>query len=267
MALAFLAQAAAEAAHFTPAVWMYPTLTAVAVLTGFIDAIAGGGGLVMMPALITLGLPPHLALGTNKVQSACGTSMAAWRYYRAGLFTFAGNGALVAATFAGALAGAVVIQHFDARVLSLIVPVLLIGVALYTILSPRMDDTDRHHRVGARGFLGVAGGVGFYDGFFGPGAGQFYTTTLVALRGLGLTRATGLTKLLNLTSNLASVLIFAIGGQVLWLLGLCMALGAMTGAWAGSHFATRHGAKLIRPLLIVVSLALTGRLVWQWFTS
>jgi uncharacterized membrane protein YfcA len=153
------------------------------------------------------------------------------------------------------------------RALSLIVPVLLIGVALYTVLSPRMDDGDRHDRVGPRGFLPVAGGVGFYDGFFGPGAGQFYTTTLVALRGMGLTRATGLTKLLNVTSNLASVIVFALGGHVLWLLGLCMGAGAMTGAVIGSHFATRFGARLIRPLLIVVSLALTGRLVWQWFAG
>ncbi len=113
----------------------------------------------------------------------------------------------------------------------------------------------------------IVTGIGFYDGFFGPGAGQFYTTTLVALRGMGLTRATGLTKLLNVTSNLASVIVFALGGHVLWLLGLCMGAGAMTGAIIGSHFATRFGARLIRPLLIVVSLALTGRLVWQWFAG
>lgn len=267
MSLFHLALAAAQTPAFTPAPWMYPVLTAIAVITGLVDAIAGGGGLIMMPALITIGLPPHLTLGTNKIQSMCGTTMATWRYHRAGLFTLAGNGVLVAVTFAGALIGAMVIQHFKPQVLSLIVPVLLIGVALYTVLSPRMDDGDRHDRLGARKFLPVAGGVGFYDGFFGPGAGQFYTTTLVALRGMGLTRATGLTKLLNVTSNLASVIVFALGGHVLWLLGLCMGAGAMTGAIIGSHFATRFGARLIRPLLIVVSLALTGRLVWQWFAG
>jgi uncharacterized membrane protein YfcA len=113
----------------------------------------------------------------------------------------------------------------------------------------------------------AAGGIGFYDGFFGPGAGQFYAATLVGLRGLGLTRATGLTKPLNVTSNLASLIVFALGGHVLWLLGLCMGAGAMLGAWIGSHFATRFGARLIRPLLIIVSLGLTGRLVWQWFAG
>lgn len=247
--------------------WLYPALTAVAVLTGFVDAIAGGGGLIMMPALIYTGLPPHVVLGTNKVQSACGTAMATLRYHRAGLFAIRPNLPTVAAIFAGALAGALVIQRFDADVLRLVVPLLLMGIALYTVFSPRMDDHDRKARLSERGYLPAAGAVGFYDGFFGPGAGQFYTTTLVGLRGLGLTRATGLTKLFNLTSNVASIVVFASGGHVLWLLGLCMSAGAMTGAWLGSHWTTRLGARLIRPLLVTVSLALTARLVWSWFAQ
>lgn len=247
------------------AAWLYPALTALAVLTGFIDAIAGGGGLLMLPALITTGLPPHVVLGTNKLQSICGTSMAAWHYRKAGLFTLRGGLPTAAAAFAGAAAGALLIQRFDAHVLRLVVPLLLIAAALYTLLSPRMDDHDSHARLSERGYLPAVGAVGFYDGFFGPGAGQFYTMSLVALRGQGLTRATGLTKLLNVASNLASVVVFAAGGQIVWLLGLCMGGGAILGARLGSHYATRHGARLIRPLLVVVSLALTARLVWGWF--
>ncbi len=246
---------------------LYAILTGVAVLTGFIDAIAGGGGLLMMPALIFAGLPPHAVLGTNKLQSMCGTSVAAWRYRKAGLFTLRGNLPGVAAAFAGASAGALLIQRLDAQVLRLIVPLLLMAVALYTVLSPRMTDADRHARLTDRGYLQVAGGIAFYDGFFGPGTGQFFATSLVGLRGLGLTRATGLTKLLNLTSNVASGIVFAFGGQVLWLLGLCMGAGAMAGAWLGAHYATRFGARLIRPLLVTVSLGLTGRLLWGWFAG
>lgn len=267
--LALMAQAAetTQTLAYHPPLWIYPVLTVVAVVTGFVDSVAGGGGLIMMPVLFTLGLPPHITLGTNKLQSMCGTAMATFRYYRAGLFTLSGNLVLLGVTFAGALAGTMTIQHFDGRVLALVVPVLLIGVSLYTVLSPRMDDTDRHDRVGQRGFLPVASAIGFYDGFFGPGTGQFFTTGLVALRGLGLTRATGLTKLLNLTSNLAGVILFALGGQILWVLALCMACGSMCGAWMGTHFATRLGARLIRPLLITVSLGLTGRLLWGWFAG
>lgn len=247
--------------------WLYGALTAVAVLTGFIDAIAGGGGLIMLPALLYAGLPPHVVLGTNKLQSTFGTSMAAYRYHRAGLFTIKPNIVAMALVFVGACAGALLVQRFAADALRLIVPLLLIAVALYTLLSPQMNDDDRHARLSRRGYAPVAGGIGFYDGFFGPGAGQFFAVSLVALRGLGLTRATGLTKLFNLTSNVASVMIFALGGQIMWLLGLCMAAGAMAGAWMGSHSATRFGAKLIRPLFLTISLALTVRLVWGWFAD
>lgn len=247
--------------------WLYPALTLVAILTGFIDAVAGGGGLVMMPILLSTNLPPHVVLGTNKIQSLSGTSMATWRYHRAGLFSFRENAPTAVVVFIGAMIGSLAIQRLSADVLKLVVPVLLIAVALYTVLSPSMSDNDRHAHIGERGYMPVAGGIGFYDGFFGPGTGQFLATTLVALRGMGLTRATGLAKFLNGTSNVASVIVFTIGGQALWGLGLCMGAGAMTGAWIGSHYATKFGAKVIRPLLVVVSIGLTVRLIWGWFSG
>jgi uncharacterized membrane protein YfcA len=153
----------------------------------------------------------------------------------------------------------------SARTLGLVVPVLLLGVVIYTVLSPRMGDHEGEPRIGSSAFLPVAGGIGFYDGFFGPGTGSFFAVSLVGLRGMGLTRATGLAKLLNLTSNLASVLVFAVAGKVIWPLAGGMALGNMAGGWIGAHSATRLGAPLIRPLLVTVSLALTARLVWGWF--
>jgi uncharacterized membrane protein YfcA len=252
---------------FVLAPWLYPALTGLAVLTGCIDAIAGGGGLLTLPALIYAGLPPHLMLGTNKLQSAMGATVATTRYHRAGLFALRPNLPATAAAFLGAGAGALVIQHFDAKVLRLVVPLLLMGAALYTLLSPRMDDAPGKPRLSEGAYLPVAGGIGFYDGFFGPGTGQFFAATLVALRGLGLTRATGLTKLLNLASNVASLVVFALGGQVIWLLGICMGAGSMVGAMIGTRLATRYGARLIRPLLVTASLALTGKLVWSWFAN
>jgi uncharacterized membrane protein YfcA len=245
--------------------WVYAALTGVALLTGFIDAIAGGGGLIMMPALLFAGVPPVIALATNKLQSMFGTATACFNYWRKGLVDWRSNLLTIALVAVGASGGALLVQSIDTHALSLIIPLLLMAVAIYVIASPRMSDEDAHQRISARGYSAVGGVIGAYDGFFGPGAGSFYTTSLVALRGLGLTRATALTKLFNLTSNVASVLLFAIGGKMFWLLGLCMAAGAMAGGWIGSHTAMRFGARLIRPLLVILSLALTARLLWGYF--
>ena len=247
--------------------WLYPALTATAVLSGFIDAIAGGGGLIMVPALLFAGVPPLNTLGTNKLQSMFGTAMAFRNYASKGLVDWRQHKGTIAAVFVGATGGVLLVQAIDSNALKLIIPVLLLVMAGYTILSPRMSDEDAHERLSARAYTPVAGTIGFYDGFFGPGTGSFFATTLVALRGAGLTRATAQTKLFNLTSNLASVLFFAIGGKIWWGLGLCMAVGSMAGGWLGSHTAMRFGAKLIRPLLVVLSIALTARVLWSYFSS
>ena len=243
----------------------YAILTATAVLTGFVDAIAGGGGLIMMPALLFAGVPPVNALATNKLQSMFGTATACFNYGRKGLIEWRPNLLTIILVFVGASIGVVVVQTIDTRALSLIIPLLLMAVALYVLVSPRMSDDDAAARVSARSYAPVGAAIGAYDGFFGPGTGSFFTASLVALRGHGLTRATALTKLFNLTSNVAAVLLFALGGKMFWLLGACMAAGAMVGGWIGSHTAMRFGAALIRPLLVLLSLGLTARLLWTYF--
>ena len=247
--------------------WVYPVLTTVALLTGFIDAIAGGGGLIMMPALLFCGVPPLQALGTNKVQSMFGTATALTNYARSGLLNWRAHKWNVLVVFVGAAAGTLLVQSIDTRLLRLIIPILLAAVALYVLLSPRMTDEDAHHRLSPGGYAPFAGGIGAYDGFFGPGTGTFFTASLVALRGYGLSRATALTKLFNFTSNLASVILFAIGGKILWSLGLCMAVGSVIGGYIGSHTAIRFGANLIRPLLVLISLGMTARLLWGYFAG
>jgi uncharacterized membrane protein YfcA len=243
--------------------WAYPALTATAVITGFIDAIAGGGGLIMMPALLFAGLTPLQALATNKLQSVFGTGIALRNYCHSGLVDWGPNRLTVALVFGGAAAGCIVVQRIAPGLLALLIPLLLVASAIYILLSPRMTDEDAQQRLGSRGYAPVGAAIGFYDGFFGPGTGTFFSTTLVALRGYGLTRATAVTKLFNFTSNVASVLFFALGGKMVWLLGLCMALGAMLGGWIGSHTALKFGARLIRPLLVTISLALTVKLLWS----
>jgi len=247
--------------------WIYAALTATAVLTGFIDAIAGGGGLIMMPALLSVGIPPINALATNKLQSMVGTATSFTTFARRGLVDWREHKALIGFVFMGASIGVLAVRSIDTAVLRLIIPALLIAVALYVIFSPSMTDQDAHQRLDQRGYAPVAGAIGAYDGFFGPGTGSFFVTSLVGLRGYGLTRATALTKLLNLTSNVASVILFALGGHMYWLLGLAMAAGAMLGGYIGSHTAMRFGARVIRPLLVILSIGLTARLLWSFFSG
>ena len=239
-------------------------LTAVAALAGMIDAIAGGGGLLALPALLWAGLPPVQALATNKLQGTFGTATASFNYIRRGEIDWRRLRVPIAFTFVGAVAGTLAVQRVGSERLDDIVPVLLIAFALYFLLSPRIGDQDAHHRISHNLFgLLVGFGVGFYDGFFGPGTGSFFAAAFVVLLGYNLRRATAGTKVLNFTSNIASLLFFALAGQVVWQVGLPMGLAQMVGAWVGSHLVIRHGTRLIRPLLVIVSLAISLKLLFS----
>ena len=148
--------------------WAYAALTLVAVVAGFVDAIAGGGGLIVIPALLFAGVPPLYALGTNKLQSVFGTAVALRNYWRSGLVDWRPNRLTVLVVFVGAVLGALLVQLIRTSLLNLIIPVLLVASALYVLLSPRMTDEDAHHRVTSNGYSPVGGMIGFYDGFFGP---------------------------------------------------------------------------------------------------
>ena len=237
-------------------------LVFVAGLAGMIDAIAGGGGLLALPALLWAGLPPVQALATNKLQGTFGTLTASWNFIRRGEIDLARLKLAITLTFAGSVAGTLAVQHLGSELLMRVVPGLLITFAVYFLFSPRIGDEDAHHRIG-HGLFGLLVGfsVGFYDGFFGPGAGTFFAAGFVLLLGYNLRRATAGTKILNFTSNLSSLLFFALAGEVVWQIGLPMGLAQMAGAWVGSHLVIRHGTRLIRPLLVVVSLAISVRLL------
>jgi len=241
---------------------LHAILFAVAVTAGLIDSIAGGGGLLCVPALLAAGFSPAQTLATNKFQGMFGTFSATLHYLRAGEATLAPLLPAVVTVFAASGAGTLVVQGLDARFLNKLLPFLLVGVAVWVLLSPRIGDADRHARIGRKAFaLTCAPLVGFYDGFFGPGAGSFFTVGLVELLGLNLRRATAETKVLNFTSNAASVLFFLAGGKVVWSVGLVMAVGQFIGARIGARAVIRKGSGLVRPCLVAVSLALTIKLV------
>ena len=236
-------------------------LVAAAFFAGMIDAIAGGGGLITIPALLAAGIPPVAALATNKLQSTFGTGGAVIAYARKGHIDFRRFAWPTVAAFVGSGIGAFILTRVDSSFLTVILPLLLVGIAMYYLFAPKMSDDDRHSRAGPLLLIGVALMIGCYDGFFGPGTGSFFTTALVAVFGLGLLRAVAHTKLLNFASNVAGLAVFIAGGHVLWVVGLAMAVGSVAGGQAGAYVAMRFGAGLARPLLIVTSLALTARLL------
>ncbi|MBN9319727.1 MAG: TSUP family transporter [Caulobacterales bacterium] len=245
--------------HLAPEV--IALLVAVAVLAGFIDAIAGGGALITVPALLAVGVPPVQAIATNKVQSSVGTASATWSFWRAGKIDFHHIKIPLAATLVGAALGSLLLTVADTRWLMVLLPVLLIAIALYFLFGPKASNEDSHARLTPLAYAVVAGGIGLYDGFFGPGTGSFFALSLVTLMGMGLTRATAHTKALNLMSNVVSVVVLAVGGHVLWLLGGCMAVGQFVGGRLGSHAAMRFGPRLIRPLLVIICLAMVAKLL------
>ena len=231
-------------------------------LAGFVDAIAGGGGLIALPALLAAGIPPIAALGTNKVQGVVGTAIATATYWRGGFISFKALSVAIVATYLAAICGAYVVKQIDISLLKVVVPLALAAVAIYFLVAPKLTDDDRHSRLSWSIFLPVMGAVvGFYDGLLGPGTGSFLTMGFVALFGLGVTRAAGNTKLLNLASNLGGLTLFIPSGDVVWSVAAVMAVGQVVGGYLGARTGIRFGAKLIRPLVVVVSLVLAARLL------
>ncbi|GAA0494467.1 MULTISPECIES: TSUP family transporter [Tatumella] len=244
--------------------WMVALLFLVAVAAAFIDSIAGGGGLLTVPALLAAGLSPAHALATNKLQSVGGSFSASLYFVRRGAVRLAEQRLNIAMTFIGAMLGAILIQHLRADVLRQILPVLLIGIGLWFLLMPKLGETDRASRLSGLPYAFVGGGcVGFYDGFFGPGAGSFYALAFVTLCGFNLAKATAHAKVLNFTSNLAGLLFFMFGGQVVWGLGAVMLLGAFCGARLGARLVLTRGHQLIRPMVVTVSVVMSLKLLWD----
>jgi uncharacterized protein len=244
--------------------WQYLLLALAGAAGGFVDAIAGGGGLISLPALLWAGLPPQVALGTNKMQSTCGTSLAVWRYTHARLIDWSTLRLAVVVTFLASLAGTWLTVKTKPDVLARIVPGLLAGVAIYTALNPGLGRLKRAPRLGITAFALCFGSLlGFYDGFFGPGTGSFWMLACVLGLGLPLEHATGTTKALNLTSNIASLLTFAGAGCLRWEVGGVMIAGQLCGARLGSGLVLKNGAGIIRPIFITTALALAAKLGWD----
>ncbi len=231
-------------------------------LAGFIDSIAGGGGLITVPALLLAGFTPVEALGTNKLQGVFGSGSATYAYASAGLVEVKRQLPSAGLSFLGSVAGAVLATILPGDWLGAVLPVMLVAIALYFAFKPDMSDVDRARRVSPLLFgATIVPLIGFYDGLFGPGTGSFFMLAFVALAGYGVLKATAHTKLLNFASNIGSLLFFAAAGVVVWKVGLVMGAAQFLGARLGARLAMKTGARLIKPLLVVTCAVLAIRLL------
>ncbi|MEP7454819.1 TSUP family transporter [Phyllobacterium sp. SB3] len=237
-------------------------LIAAAFAAGFIDSIAGGGGLVTVPALLLTGMSPIESLGTNKLQSVFGSASATIAYAQKGHVDLKKQLPSALMSALGAVGGALLAGFLPGDVLRAFLPLLLIAIAIYFAVKPNMDDIDRAQRLTPFVFgFTIVPLIGFYDGLFGPGTGSFFMLSFVSLAGYGLLKATAHTKLLNFSSNVGGLLTFAFLGAINWKIGLMMGVAQFIGARVGAGMAMKNGAKIIKPLLIVVCLALATKLL------
>lgn len=233
-----------------------------ALLAGFIDSIAGGGGLITVPALMLAGLTPIQSLGTNKLQSLFGSASATMAYARAGQVNLRSQMPMALMSGVGSILGALLATVLPGDWLRVAMPVMLVAIAVYFAFKRGLNDQDRQARMTPFLFtLVFVPVIGCYDGLFGPGTGSFFMLGFVSLAGFGLLKATAHTKLLNFASNVGSFVVFVLSGVVIWKAGLVMGAGQFLGAQMGSRLAVRGGARIIRPLLVITCIGLAIRLL------
>jgi cupin 2 domain-containing protein len=224
-------------------------------LAGFVDAIAGGGGLVSLPALVYTGMPIATVLGTNKLQASFGTSVAVYQYYKSGLINILTVYRGLVMGFIGTALGATTVNYISNHFMRYIVPFLLLGVFIFNLLNKRLGVVADKQRMNEILFFSVFGFIlGFYDGFFGPGTGNFWIIAIVFFLGYTFLDASGYAKVLNLKSNLVSLSIFLFYGKVNFIFAMIMALGNIIGNYVGSKLVILRGSKLVRPFFMFVVL-------------
>jgi len=228
-------------------------LFTVAVFAGFIDTLAGGGGLLTIPALILTGMPPLLALGTNKFQAFIGSGTASLMMLRKRKVTFVEVKYLMLMAFIGSAVGTVCVQFIDVALLNFVIPIVLLLIGIYFIFMPKASEIDPKPKMGEKIYRYTAVPfIGFYDGMFGPGTGSFLSLSAIALRGIELIKATAMAKTMNFATNLGSVCIFLIYGQVIFSIGVLMMIGQALGAYIASHFLLKINPLHLRILVILI---------------
>lgn len=234
------------------------------IIAGTIDAIAGGGGLITLPALMAVGLDPVSVLATNKVQGIFSSLSATIHFWRQGMITLKDHWKSCILSCFGAILGALTVTHINPDFLRNFVPFILIIIALWMMFRKNLGQQTHQQKISlllcSLTFIPT---VGFYDGFFGPGTGAFFAVGLVSLLGISLQEATLRAKLYNLSSNFGALAFFLISGHIMWFFGIIMMVGMAIGGNLGARLILRHGTSLIKPILVIMSLLMSLRLLWQ----
>lgn len=246
------------ALQFAPDVLLL--LLLLSLLAGCLDTLAGGGGLLTLPALMLAGLPPLQAIATNKLQGSMGTATASFMMLRHRRVRWKDVRSPMLTAFIGAAAGSVLVQQLDTSRLDLVIPAVLLVIAIYFLGSGSLLDKVHAVKLSPRWFRrGVVPLIGAYDGMFGPGTGSFYALAGVALQGQQLLQATAVAKTLNFATNVASLLVFLAAGHIVWQAGLVMMVGQLCGAWLGSHLLFRIPVLYLRVLIVLMCLGMLAR--------
>lgn len=239
-----------------------------AFLAAFVDSIAGGGGLITLPAFMVAGVPTHLSLGTNKFCSSCGSLTSSIKFIKSKKVDFGFIKYLIPFSLLGAIFGVNLALKTNEKILQTLVLVLVLFVGIYTMFSKSMGEENSFKgSTPCNIALGIilAFSLGFYDGFFGPGTGSFLIFGLIKIFGFDFVIAAGNAKILNLVSNISSLLLFLIHGQVYYLIGIPMAIFMVLGAQVGTSLAITKGSKLIKPIFVTMSLGLAIKMLMQNF--
>lgn len=244
--------------------WLLPALGITAFVAAAVDAVVGGGGLINLPALLLTGMPVTVALGTNKMAGIAGTTTSSLTYAAAGKIRWpiVISGAIAA--LIGGLAGARAVVSVDPAVLRIVVSLLLLVAAAVVALQPSLGITPQEaarRSLWRSGAIGLA--TGFYDGFFGPGAGAFMIFLFVAWLGLDFLAAAGVARFVNFASNLGAISVFALAGVIDYRIGAVMAVAAVGGSYVGSRLAIVRGALFVRYVFLTLTWLIAARLLWQ----
>ncbi|KAJ50620.1 hypothetical protein BD780_002690 [Clostridium tetanomorphum] len=249
-----------------PVVYKIVFLCAAGFLSAFIDAIAGGGGLISLPAYFLVGFPPHYTLGTNKFSATCGSIVSTAKFAQCGKIDKNILKVLLPFTFIGACTGVTTVLLIDSSVLKPLVLFLLLGVGVYSFFSKEVGMEDNFEGTNKKTLIigsAFAFAMGFYDGFFGPGVGSFLIFGLIKIYGFDFVRASGNAKAMNLMSNFTSLVLFAIKGKIYYIMGIPMAIFMILGARVGTKLALKQGAKFIKPIFVTMSLLVAGKMIYE----